>query len=143
MSPQERLKVVGEARTWLNTPYHHQASIKGVGVDCIMLMVEVYKTCGLLDADCDPRPYTHDWHLHRSDEIYLGGIEAYAEPVQTPQPGDIAVFQFGRCVSHAAIVVEWPLVIHAFIDHGAVVLTDISKSAALKARVRGFYSLKE
>lgn len=143
MSPQTRQNVVSEARTWLSTPYHHQASIKGVGVDCIMLMVEVYKTCGLLAADFDPRPYTHDWHLHRSDEIYLGGVESYARQVSAPQPGDIAMFQFGRCVSHAAIVIAWPLVIHAYIDHGAVVLTDVSRSAALQGRLRGFYSLKD
>jgi hypothetical protein len=70
-------------------------------------------------------------------------VEALAESVETPLPGDIALFQFGRCVSHGALVIEWPLVLHAYIDHGAVVLTDVSKSAALQERLRGFYSLKE
>jgi cell wall-associated NlpC family hydrolase len=30
-----REAVIAEARTWLGTPWHHQASLKGVGCDCI------------------------------------------------------------------------------------------------------------
>jgi NlpC/P60 family putative phage cell wall peptidase len=142
MTPQDRQNVVSEAIDWLNTPYHHQANLKGVGVDCLMLMLEVYQACGLIDGAVDPRPYVRDWHLHRSDEVYLGGVERFAQRVDEAQPGDIALFQFGRCVSHAAIVIKWPLVIHAFIEHGAVVMTDISTSAALTTRLRGFYSIK-
>lgn len=142
MTPQDREIVVSEAISWLNTPYHHQGAIKGVGVDCVMLMIEVYRACGLVPDSVDPRPYPHDWHMHRGEEIYLGGVEQLAVAVDEPQPGDIALFQFGRCVSHGAIVIKWPLVAHAYIEHGAVVLTDISKSAALTSRLRGFYTLK-
>lgn len=142
MTPEQRQNVVQEAISWQNTPYHHQANLKGVGVDCVMLMVEVYRTCGLIPASVDPRPYSYDWHMHRSEEVYLGGVEALADRVDVPQPGDIALFQFGRCVSHGAIVIKWPLVVHAFIENGAVVQTDISKSAALTARLRGFYTLR-
>ncbi|MET3134610.1 cell wall-associated NlpC family hydrolase [Oxalobacteraceae bacterium GrIS 1.11] len=142
MTPQQRQDVVREAITWQNTPYHHQANLKGVGVDCVMLMVEVFKACALVPPAVDPRPYPHDWHMHRGDEIYLGGVALLADSVAAPLPGDIALFQFGRCVSHGAIVLAWPLVIHAYIDHGAVVQTDVSKSAALSKRLRGFYSLR-
>lgn len=142
MTPQDRQNVISEAFTWLNTPYHHQANLKGVGVDCVMLLVEVYKACGLIPATVDPRPYANDWHVHRSEEVYLGGVEQLAERVDVPEPGDIALFQFGRCVSHGALVVKWPLVMHAFIENSAVVLTDISKSADLTSRLRGFYTLR-
>jgi hypothetical protein len=30
-----REAIVAAARSWLGTPYHHQASLKGVGSDCI------------------------------------------------------------------------------------------------------------
>ena len=142
MTPQQRQNVVQEAISWQRTPYHHQGNLKGVGVDCVMFMIEVYRRCGLLSDLVDPRPYSHDWHMHRSEEVYLGGVEQLADRVDVPQPGDIALFQFGRCVSHGAIVIEWPLVIHSFIEHGGVVQTDISKSAALTSRLRGFYSLR-
>jgi cell wall-associated NlpC family hydrolase len=143
MTPATRQNVVKEALSWQGTPYHHQGNIKGVGVDCVMLMIEVYRACGLAPAVPDPRPYPHDWHMHRGEELYLGGIEQCAVPTAIPLPGDIALFQFGRCVSHGAIVLAWPLVIHAYIEHGAVVQTDVTKSAGLSARLRGFYCLKD
>jgi cell wall-associated NlpC family hydrolase len=40
-----------------------------------------------------------------------------------PQPGDVALFRFGRCFSHGAIVVDWPVVIHAW-HKGGVLMTD-------------------
>lgn len=142
MNEHMQAKVVSEALTWLNTPYHHQANIKGVGVDCIMLLVEVYKACGLIAGDVDPRPYTADWHFHQSDEVYLNGILRYARKVDMPEPGDIALFQFGRCVSHGGIVTESTTIIHAYQENRAVVLTDISMSAALAKRLRGYYRLE-
>ncbi len=31
-----RENIVNEAMQWIRTPWHHQANIKGVGVDCAM-----------------------------------------------------------------------------------------------------------
>ena len=36
-----RFDVVRAARGWLGTPWHHQASVKGVGCDCIGLVAGV------------------------------------------------------------------------------------------------------
>ena len=46
-----RIKAVREARTWLDTPFHHQASVKGAGCDCIGLIKGVGVTLGLVDYD--------------------------------------------------------------------------------------------
>ncbi len=40
---QERQSVVAEARKWLLTPYRHAADIRGVGVDCGMFIVRVFR----------------------------------------------------------------------------------------------------
>lgn len=141
MTPQDRERVVAEAMTWLNTPYHPHGRIKGAGVDCVMLLIEVYAACGLIPA-VDPGRYAQDWYMHRSEELYLGGVERFADPVDAPEKGDVALFQFGRCISHGAIVVGWPVVIHAFSEQRKVVLSDVSKSDYLKRRLRGFYSVK-
>lgn len=142
MTPEQQANVIAEAMTWQNTPYHHAANIKGVGVDCVMLLVEVFKARKMIPQDFDPRPYTRDWHLHNGVELYLGGIEFLADPVEFPEPGDIALFQFGRCISHGALVLEWPVVLHAYCNEGFVVQTDISKSAALTERLRAFYRIR-
>lgn len=109
----QRAAVVAEARAWLGTPYHHHGAVKGVGVDCAMLPIAVYHACGLMPL-IDPRPYPVDWMMNRSDEIYMGVVEQYAHAVEQPLPGDFALWQFGRTFSHGGIVIEWPLVVHAY-----------------------------
>lgn len=119
MTEQQRQAVIEEARTWLRTPYHHEAGVKGAGVDCAFLLIRVFHACGLI-PDIDPRPYPADWALHRDDERYLGWVDRYARRVDVPQPGDIAIWKFGRCFSHAAIVTGWPEIIHAYRREGCV-----------------------
>lgn len=115
MTPRER--VIAEARTWLSTAYHHQARIKGVGVDCATLLCEVYEAAGVIPY-VDPTPYPADWHLHRDGERYLGWLEKYATLTDDPKPGDVVVWRFGRCFSHAAILCDNDTIIHSYIDQG-------------------------
>ena len=35
--------VIAEARSWIGTPYRHQASLKGVGCDCLGLVRGVWR----------------------------------------------------------------------------------------------------
>jgi len=100
---EERARVVAEARRWLGTPYHSHADLVGVGVDCGMLLVRVFVDTGLCDP-FDPRPYPRDWHLHRSDEKYLGFVFERTGEVALPKPGDVALFHVGRVYAHGAIV---------------------------------------
>lgn len=135
---QQRAAVVKEALSWQNTPYHHMGRVKGAGVDCGMLIAEVFERAGLI-PHLDIEYYPMDWHLHRSDERYLGWIAKYAKEVhREPLPGDIVLHQWGRCISHGAIVIEWPTVIHAYIGQG-VVLADGTKEP-LASRQRAIYS---
>ncbi len=128
MSPEQRAAVVAEAKTWVGTPYHHHANVKGAGVDCAMILVEVYSRCGVVPY-VDPRPYPVDWHLHRDEERYLQLLLPHAvEIFTTPEPGDIMLFRFGRTWSHSAIVIAYPLVIHANRQDRGVVWGDASKS---------------
>ena len=115
-----RAAVVAEAREWLGTPFHHQGRVKGAGVDCAMLLAEIYRRCGLV-PHVDPGYYPPDWHLHRDAERYLEKLMPYArELAGPPAPGDVAVFRFGRTFSHGAIVVDWPRLIHAYWRRGVV-----------------------
>jgi cell wall-associated NlpC family hydrolase len=142
MNPITQQLIVNEAMSWLNTPYHHEGDIKGAGVDCAMLLVKVYHDVGLI-PEIDPRPYPRDWHMHRDDERYLDWVKQYADSVEHPQPGDLALFQFGRCVAHGAIIIEWPLVIHAFALNKIVVMSDIEKNEDFLKRFRRFFRVRE
>lgn len=119
-STQElRKKVVEEAESWIKTPFHHQARLKGVGIDCLMFLAEVYERVGVV-PHVDPPHYPPDWHMHQDVERYLEGVLGYAHEAETPEIGDVALFHFGRTFSHGAIIVEWPRVIHAYWSVGVV-----------------------
>ncbi|WP_151765199.1 NlpC/P60 family protein [Acinetobacter soli] len=136
----KNLEAVAEAMTWLGTPYHHQGRVKGVGVDCGTLICEVYEKVGLMDH-LDPRPYPPDWHMHQMGERYLEHIKSVCDEVEgSPQPGDIVLYKIGKCVSHGAIVVEWPTIIHSYI-HLGVILQDGTKGS-LARRIAGFFRMK-
>ncbi|MBV8506601.1 MAG: hydrolase [Alphaproteobacteria bacterium] len=116
----QRQRVIAEAETWLRTPYHHMGRIKGAGTDCLMLLAEVYEAAGVI-PHVDVPFYPPDWNLHRDTERYLWGLMRYARGIGgPPQSGDVAVFKFGRCFAHGAIVVSWPRLIHAWCDAGVV-----------------------
>ena len=139
MSEQEqRNRVIEEARKWLGTPYHHMACIPGVGVDCAMILVDVYHKAGVI-PEIDPRPYPSDWHLHRETERYLGWLEQYGTQTDNPKPGDVAVWRFGRCFSHGAIIVGDNQIIHSYLKQG-VTLANMDEGRLGKLPVL-FYTL--
>jgi NlpC/P60 family putative phage cell wall peptidase len=121
LEEMQRAAVVAEARRWLGTPYHHAARVRGSGVDCAQLLIGVFSAVQLIEP---PRieSYPPDWHLHRSAERYLHVVLAHARELEgvSPLPGDIVLWRFGRCFSHGAIVVDWPLVIHAYLGRPCV-----------------------
>jgi len=121
----QRFAVIEEARRWLGTPYHHMGRVKGAGADCLTLLAEVYEAAGVIPHVEVPF-YPPDWNLHRDAERYLEGLTRYAcevpagDDIGPPQPGDIAVFKFGRCYAHGSIIVQWPQLIHAWHNAGVV-----------------------
>lgn len=122
MTPK-RQAVVDAAMSWLKTPYHHRARVKGAGVDCAQILIAVYTEAGVID-EFDPGEYPPDWMMHRSEERYLGFVLDRAAQVDDPLPGDVALYKVGRCFSHAAIVVGWPQIIHASNRDRMVCLAD-------------------
>ena len=144
--------------------------LKGVGVDCAMFPLEVYREAGLI-ADVDVPYYPQDWMLHRSEEIYLRIVQQHAKELlchsefaatdeeslsspsgmgtvgiprcarnDKPLPGDFVLYRFGRCWSHGAIVLEWPLIIHALTNKG-VMLADGEREGCLMGREKRFFTL--
>ena len=132
-----RASVLDEARGWLRTPYHHMGRVKGGGTDCLALLAEVYERAGVV-PHIDVPFYPPDWNLHRDIERYLEGLMQYAREVEGPaRKGDVALFKFGRCFAHGAIVVAWPRLIHAWWNAG-VVYGDANQPPLAGRQVRFF-----
>lgn len=125
---EQRQRLVDEARRWLGTPYHHRASLIGVGCDCVQLLIQASLAAGLIDDPDAAGRYTCDWHLHRGEERYLAGLERFSVRIDeddlplkdrpkdfTVEMGDILMWRVGRTFSHSAIVTSWPFIIHSYL----------------------------
>jgi cell wall-associated NlpC family hydrolase len=139
-----REDVLIELQGWLGTPYHHAARVKGAGVDCLMLLLEVYGRAGVfarmgVDVKAIEIPrYSRDIMLHRNEETYLEGVRQYAVEAAGPAPGNIALWKFGRIYSHAAIITDWPAIIHAYAPEKMVVAGNAAMGALASRPVRFF-----
>lgn len=111
--------VVAEALSWLGTPYHHMADVKGAGVDCAMFLVRVFCDIGVA-PQFDPRPYQQHFYLHHTEERYLGWVAKYAHRVEHAEPGDILIYRFGRAAGHGAIALDDDYMIHSYMPAGCV-----------------------
>lgn len=141
---EQRKAVCDEARTWLRTPYHDCAMVKGAGVDCALLLKAVFEAAGL-ESPIDVEPYSPQWYLHRGDELYLNKVLERAVEITEAQtqPADIVLYKFGRCFAHGGIIVEpgFPTIIHAFKQAGIVTIGDGSLGY-LADRERRFFTRK-
>lgn len=130
------------AREWVGTPYHHRARVKGVGCDCLMLIVEAYTAAGLLPENLPVPDYSPDIMFHSDDSSYLDAVLAYCDEVETPKPGDIALWKFGKTWSHGAIVSAWPSVIHAYAPFKQVIEMPVTEDSRLTRKPVRFFSPK-
>ncbi|MEN6472865.1 MAG: NlpC/P60 family protein [Syntrophaceae bacterium] len=107
--------IVAEAETWLKTPWHHEARVKGAGVDCAMLVAEVFHAVGLIPK-VEIQHYPRDYMFHYYEEKILDQMRLYFDEITDGSrlPGDVMIVKYGHTFSHCAIVIAWPKVIHAF-----------------------------
>lgn len=121
-------KIADDAYTWLGTPHVNQARVKGIGVDCGMLLIGCAEDVNAVDkGSVKIKPYSNEWHLHHSDEWFLKYVQEYCEevPAEDMKRGDFLLYQFGRCISHAGIYIGGGRIIHAVINQG-VIMSDLN-----------------
>lgn len=136
----KRLEVINEAEKWLNTPFHEEARVLNHGVDCGQLLIMVYGQLGYMPLDYPIPHYDINFACHRDEEWYLQIVKNFAHEVQLPLPGDVVLFKWGRLFSHGGIVVEWPLIIHAWAPARKVLFFDVSQNSRLWPQPRKFFS---
>jgi NlpC/P60 family putative phage cell wall peptidase len=130
-----RAAIVAEARTWIGTPYRHQASLKSVGCDCLGLVRGVWRAvCG---AEPEPVPaYAPDWAEASRREALAQAAERHLieiDPAQF-QPGDVLLFRWrnGFVAKHAAIVTAPDRMVHA---HDGARVTEVALAAWWRRRL--------
>ena len=108
--------IVAAARSWLGTPYHHQAAVKGAGCDCLGLVRGVYEELYGRPAEAPP-PYSRDWAEASSVETMIEAARRHLVAIDPREAsaGDVAIFRLraGAMAKHAAILSGKTRMIHA------------------------------
>jgi NlpC/P60 family putative phage cell wall peptidase len=108
--------IVAEARSWIGTPYRHQASLKGVGCDCLGLVRGVWRAIHGEEPERMP-PYSRDWAEASLRETLAEAGARHLIPVarEAMQAGDVVLFRWraGLVAKHAAILTSDASMVHA------------------------------
>jgi NlpC/P60 family putative phage cell wall peptidase len=108
--------IVAEARRWLGTPYHHQASVRGVGTDCLGLVRGVWRTLHGTEAEAVPA-YSRDWAEATGSETMLAAARRHLieRDRAAIAPGDVLIFRYRAhaIAKHVGILTAPASMIHA------------------------------
>jgi NlpC/P60 family putative phage cell wall peptidase len=119
----DRAAITAAARSWVGTPYRHQASLKGVGCDCLGLVRGVWRELYGPEPEAPP-PYRPDWAETGGRETLLEAARRHLIEIapNDARPGDVLLFRMSpdACLKHCAIVSAGasgdpePRIVHAY-----------------------------
>jgi len=128
-------RIVAEARSWIGTPYRHQASLKGVGCDCLGLVRGVWRALYGAEPETVP-PYARDWAESATNEPLAEAGLRNLLPLAPDAflPGDVLLFRWraGLVAKHAAIVSAPDRMIHA---HDGAAVTEVALAPWWRRRI--------
>jgi len=112
-----RASVIAEARRWIGTPYHHQASCKHAGTDCLGLVRGVWRT--VIGPEPEGLPaYAPDWAERAGEDALLAALNRHfvVRDVALTRPGDVLLFRIrtGGPSRHCAILTSPETLVHAW-----------------------------
>lgn len=96
--------IVAAARALLDTPFHHQGRLPGVGVDCAGVVIIVGRGIGALDPAFD----VTDYPRVPDGSTLQAYCDAHLEKAFTPAVGGVVLVAWGRGEpQHMGIVVPY------------------------------------
>lgn len=118
--------VVEEARTWMGTPFLHQAAVRGRGCDCIGLVRGVGYDLEICDFDpnCEEGRYLLAYPREPEPRRLIGALNKYFVRIRDDfKKGDIVLFAMRNVPTHVAILtnVNKNTVIHTWLAAGKVI----------------------
>lgn len=111
-----RADLVAEARAWLATPFLHQARLRGVGCDCVGLLIGVARACGLVAPGFDVTGYART----PDGKSLIAELDKHLVRIARAdmQPGDVIVIRWLHDPQHVGILADYVhgglSVIHAY-----------------------------
>jgi NlpC/P60 family putative phage cell wall peptidase len=127
--------IVNAARTWIGTPYLHQASLRGEGCDCLGLVRGVWREI-YGDEPQEIGAYSPDWaEATRQERLADAGFRHLEHiGVQDFATGDVLLFRWRPNVpaKHCAIATSRETMIHA---HDGARVCEVAISSFWKRRI--------
>ena len=115
--------ILASARSWLGTPYHDQASVKGAGVDCLGLARGIWREV-IGPEPLSVPPYSRDWGETLANEVLAEGAAGWLVPIPLTAagPGSVVLFRMlPRAIAkHVGILTGPASFIHAFQGIGVI-----------------------
>ena len=116
-------RVVAVARSWLGTPYHDQASLRGVGCDCLGLARGVWREVVGPEPFPIP-PYSRDWGETGPREVLAEGARYMMPEIASCDagPGALVLFRMTpRAIAkHVGILTGPGIFLHAYERNGVI-----------------------
>ena len=116
-------RIIAAARDWLGTPYHDQASLRGVGCDCLGLARGVWREV-VGDEPFPIPPYSRDWGETGCREVLAKGARRMMMelPAADAGPGALILFRMmPRAVAkHVGILTRPDTFLHAYERLGVI-----------------------
>lgn len=115
--------VITVARAWLGTPYHDQASLRGVGCDCLGLARGVWRE--IVGPEPFPiPPYSRGWGETGPHEVLAEGARSMMieVPSAAAPPGALVLFRMdSRAIAkHVGILTGPDTFLHAYERLGVI-----------------------
>lgn len=119
----DQASVIAAARAWLGTPYHDQASLRGVGCDCLGLARGVWRE--VVGPEPFPIPaYSRDWGETGAREVLRDAARAALIEINPRdlRPGAAILFRMRRqaVAKHVGIVTSPETFIHSYERLGVI-----------------------
>ena len=116
--------IVTEAMSWLGTPYRHQGSRKGVGCDCLGLVLGVWRAVYGSEPE-HPGPYAADWAEAGGKDLLIDAARRHCleKDADNISNGNLILFRWRAHLpaKHAGIMVGPSRFIHAYQGQEVVV----------------------
>jgi len=109
--------VIAAARGWLGTPCHDQASLRGVGCDCLGLARGVWRNLVGAEPQAIP-PFSRDWGETSVQEVLADGARGMIIeiPIAEIGPGTLLLFRMApRAIAkHVGILTSPDRFLHSY-----------------------------
>lgn len=135
-----RDEIVHLARAWVGTPYQHQASLKGLGADCLGLLRGVWREAVGEEPEEMP-PYSPAWAELGAPDQLLGGAFRHLLPLAMDaeiRPGTVLLFRWRAHLpaKHCGIATGPETFVHA---HDGASVAEIALVPLWRRKLAGLF----